>query len=257
MVFWEDVYKLGGLSVRRFVGLSVYSNFVLVSSAYGLGCRFVRSSGVEISGCHIDPRFPSGAEGQFRLWRGKVCRFVGSSVRRFGSSSVRRFSSSAIRRTDCTLLTEYCQRFLPRSNVNKSTKCLHRCYSNMKRVSGIGGIFFKSKDPEKLKSWYAKHLGIESGEYGGGFHWRESDNPEKEGFTAWSIFDGETTYFEPSKREYMFNYRVENLEKLLGLLKEEGVEVLPQVETYSYGKFGWIIDPEGRKIELWEPGEPL
>ncbi len=125
----------------------------------------------------------------------------------------------------------------------------------MKRVTGIGGIFFKSKDPEKTKAWYEKHLGIESGEHGGGFNWREAEDPSKEGFTAWSVFPGESTYFGPSEKEFMFNYRVENLELLLEELKKEGVEIVGEMESYSYGKFGWIMDPEGRKIELWEPGE--
>ena len=123
----------------------------------------------------------------------------------------------------------------------------------MKRVTGIGGVFFKSKDPAKMKEWYARHLGIESGEYGGGFHWLEKNNPEKEGFTAWSIFDQKSNYFEPSEEEFMFNYRVENLENLLEKLRSEGVQTIGEIETYSYGKFGWIMDPEGNKIELWEP----
>jgi len=124
----------------------------------------------------------------------------------------------------------------------------------MKRVTGIGGVFFKSKDPAGIKSWYERHLGIESGEYGGGFHWREPDDPDKKGFTAWSVFERESNYFEPSDKEFMFNYRVENLEELMETLKSEGVQTVGEIETYPYGKFGWILDPEGRKIELWEPG---
>lgn len=125
----------------------------------------------------------------------------------------------------------------------------------MKRVTGIGGVFFKSRDPAQTKAWYARHLGIESGEYGGGFSWLDPDNPEIKGFTAWSVFENESNYFEPSRKEFMFNYRVENLEKLMELLKQEGVQTVGEIETYSYGKFGWILDPDGRKIELWEPGE--
>ncbi len=125
----------------------------------------------------------------------------------------------------------------------------------MKRVTGLGGVFFKSKDPAAMKKWYADHLGIESGEHGGGFHWREKENPEKEGFTAWSIFDEKDNYFVPSESRFMLNYRVENLEELLKKLEKEGVQVVGEIESYSYGKFGWILDPEGRKIELWEPGE--
>ncbi len=123
----------------------------------------------------------------------------------------------------------------------------------MKRVTGIGGIFFKAEDPEKMKKWYEKHLGIVSNEWGGLFRWRDFDNKEKECTTAWGPFTKDTNYFNPSEKEYMFNYRVENLTKLLDQLKKEGVEVIDKVEEYEYGKFGWIMDPEGRKIELWEP----
>lgn len=128
----------------------------------------------------------------------------------------------------------------------------------MKRVTGLGGVFFKSKDTKKAQAWYAKHLGIESGQYGGMFQWRLHDHPEKEAYTAWSIFKDDTTYFGPSKKEYMFNYRVENLQELLKVLKEEGVEIVGEMEVFEYGKFGWIMDPDGNKIELWEPiDEPL
>lgn len=123
----------------------------------------------------------------------------------------------------------------------------------MKRVTGIGGVFFKSKDPAKTKDWYDKHLGIESGEYGGGFKWRSEENPDEIGFTAWSVFEDSTTYFDPAKKPFMINYRVENLEELLKVLAVEGVELVGEMEVYSYGKFGWIMDPDGNKIELWEP----
>ena len=123
----------------------------------------------------------------------------------------------------------------------------------MKRVKGIGGIFFRSKDPEKSKEWYSKHLGIRSGQWGGTFEWRHAEAPDKKGFTAWSVFKEEEKYMEPSRRDVMFNYRVENLEELLNVLREEGVEIIGEMETYEYGKFGWIMDPDGYKIELWEP----
>ena len=123
----------------------------------------------------------------------------------------------------------------------------------MKRVTGIGGVFFKSDDPETLKKWYDRHLGIKSDEYGGIFIWREYKNPEKEAYTAWGPFSKDTKYFLPSQKSFMFNYRVKNLEKLLEILKKEGVEVVGEIEDYDYGKFGWILDPEGNKIELWEP----
>lgn len=123
----------------------------------------------------------------------------------------------------------------------------------MKRVTGIGGIFFKSEDPEKMKKWYERHLGIQSGEHGSIFRWREFDHPDREAYTAWGPFSKDTGYFHPSEKSFMFNYRVENLVKLIEILKNEGVEIVGEIEEYDYGKFGWIMDPEGNKIELWEP----
>ncbi len=129
------------------------------------------------------------------------------------------------------------------------------CY--MKRVTGIGGVFFKTRDPEKMKEWYGRHLGFVTDQYGGAFEWRQADAPEKAGFTAWSPFTQDTGYFAPSTKDFMFNYRVENLEKLLDVLREEGVQVVGEIETFEYGKFGWIMDPEGNKIELWEPRDEV
>ena len=125
----------------------------------------------------------------------------------------------------------------------------------MKRVTGIGGIFFKAEDPKELKSWYAKHLGFEATEYGATFQWIELANPTTAtpARTEWSPFEKNTTYFSPSEKPFMFNYRVENLKALLEVLKEEGVTIVGKMEEYPYGKFGWIMDPEGNKIELWEP----
>jgi predicted enzyme related to lactoylglutathione lyase len=120
----------------------------------------------------------------------------------------------------------------------------------MKRVTGLGGVFFKSEDPKKLNEWYKKHLGVE-----GIFKWNDLDHPEaaEPAQTVWSTFKKDSTYFAPSEKPFMFNYRVENLEELLRLLKAEGVVTVGEMETHSYGKFGWIMDPEGNKIELWEP----
>lgn len=123
----------------------------------------------------------------------------------------------------------------------------------MKRVTGIGGLFFKSENPEQTKAWYQKHLGIKSGQYGGTFEWRHAEDERKKGYTAWGPFNKDTDYFAPSDKEFMFNYRVADLEKLLEVLKEEGVEIVGEMEVYDYGKFGWIMDPDGQKIELWEP----
>jgi len=129
--------------------------------------------------------------------------------------------------------------------------------TTMKKVTGVGGIFFKSKDPEKLKEWYSTHLGFQTDEYGTNFEWRQGSDSTKKGFTQWSPFSANTTYFEPSEKDFMINYRVADLEALVKLLKEEGVTVLDEIEVYEYGKFVHIMDPEGNKIELWEPNDEV
>jgi len=123
----------------------------------------------------------------------------------------------------------------------------------MKKVTGIGGIFFKCQDPEKAKEWYKAHLGFNIDPYGAKFDWREEEDPSKKGYTLWTPFSSKTKYFEPSSQDFMINYRVENLEALVEELKKEGVTVLDKIETYEYGKFVHILDGEGNKIELWEP----
>jgi predicted enzyme related to lactoylglutathione lyase len=125
----------------------------------------------------------------------------------------------------------------------------------MKRVTGLGGVFFKTSDPKKIKEWYGKHLGLPVDEYGASFKWIEVDKPDAKepAVTAWSTFDEKTKYFEPSQKPFMFNYRVENLVELLKVLKEEGIEIVGEIQEYPYGKFGWIMDPDGNKVELWEP----
>jgi len=122
-----------------------------------------------------------------------------------------------------------------------------------KRVIGIGGIFFKAQNPDTIKDWYKNHLGIESESWGYSFEWRRKDDPEDLTATSWSPFKQETNYFEPSKKDFMINYQVENLDELLIALKEEGVTIVDKSEESEYGKFAWILDPEGNKIELWEP----
>jgi len=119
------------------------------------------------------------------------------------------------------------------------------------RVTGIGGLFFKTKDPQASKDWYNKHLGFNTDEYGCTFWWKDGDG--KDCSTQWSPFKDDTTYFKPSSKDFMFNYRVADLEQLLKVLKDEGVTIAGDIETYSYGKFAWILDNEGNKIELWEP----
>ena len=125
----------------------------------------------------------------------------------------------------------------------------------MKKVTGIGGIFFKCQDPNKLKEWYKTHLGLDAGPYGASFEWRLPDDSTKTGSTQWNPFPEKTKYFDPSTKDFMINYRVKNLEVLVEDLRKEGVTVLDAVETYDYGKFVHIMDLEGNKIELWEPVE--
>ncbi|OOG77198.1 VOC family protein [Algoriphagus sp. A40] len=122
-----------------------------------------------------------------------------------------------------------------------------------KRVTGIGGIFFKVKDPNATKTWYQQHLGLNTDAYGTTFEWRSSENPEKMGFSQWSPMKDDTTYFKPSEKDFMINYRVENLTELVEELKAEGVTILDEIETFEYGKFVHILDPDGHSIELWEP----
>lgn len=121
----------------------------------------------------------------------------------------------------------------------------------LKRATGIGGLFFKAENPDQLKNWYRNHLGFDTDEYGCTFWW--NDNNHQNASTHWSPFKKDTTYFEPCKKDFMFNYRVENLKLLLENLKEEGVIIVGKIEETEYGNFGWILDLEGNKIELWEP----
>lgn len=122
-----------------------------------------------------------------------------------------------------------------------------------KKVTGIGGIFFKCKDTGKMREWYSKNLGLVTNEYGSVFEFRSTDDPEQKGYLQWSPFSEKTKYFEPSQKEFMINYRVENIEALVDELKKSGVQVLDSIESFDYGKFVHIMDPEGNKIELWEP----
>lgn len=121
------------------------------------------------------------------------------------------------------------------------------------RVTGIGGIFFKTADPAKTKEWYSENLGMKTDEYGTMFEFRTAENPEQKAYLQWSPFSEKTKYFEPSQKEFMINYRVENMEDLVEELKANGVTVLDSIQTFDYGKFVHILDPENNKIELWEP----
>lgn len=123
------------------------------------------------------------------------------------------------------------------------------------KVTGIGGIFFKCSDPKKIREWYDTNLGLNTNDYGAVFEWRQGADTTKKGFTQWSPFNEKTKYFEPSTKDFMINYRVENIEALIGQLKKNGVTIVDTIETVDYGKFVHIMDIEGNKIELWEPND--
>jgi catechol 2,3-dioxygenase-like lactoylglutathione lyase family enzyme len=124
----------------------------------------------------------------------------------------------------------------------------------MKRVTGIGGIFFKAKNPAALRAWYREHLGIEVHEWGGcPFPWRTDDNPEGNGATIWSVMGADADYFAPSESSFMINYRVGDLHALLAVLRAEGCTVDDKTQESEFGKFGWVMDPEDNRVELWEP----
>lgn len=121
------------------------------------------------------------------------------------------------------------------------------------KVTGLGGIFIKSENPKNLKSWYSENLGLDTDEYGHMFKWLKLEDPKKVGHTQWSIFDAKTDYLNPSKKDYMINFRVEYIESLVEQLKENGMELIGKIESFDYGKFAWVMDPDGNKVELWEP----
>lgn len=126
----------------------------------------------------------------------------------------------------------------------------------MKRVTGIGGIFFTAKDPEALRAWYQRHLGIDVQAWGGtAFRWTDETGSPSGGTTVWSISAAGDSTFAPSAAPFMINYRVANLARLLEELRREGCQVLEKSDASEFGKFGWVIDPEGNKVELWEPPE--
>jgi predicted enzyme related to lactoylglutathione lyase len=124
----------------------------------------------------------------------------------------------------------------------------------MKRVTGLGGVFFKAENPKALAEWYERHLGLklEANTFVT-FRWRDGQTDERPGSTVWAVFDRNSTYFEPSKKDFMLNYRVENLDALLAELANEGVAIDPRRENSVFGRFAWIMDPEDNRIELWEP----
>jgi len=121
------------------------------------------------------------------------------------------------------------------------------------KVTGIGGIFFRSNNPKEIKEWYGKNLGMAIDEYGSPFEFRNAIRPDEINYLMWNPFIDSTEYFNPSTKEFMINYRVQNIEGLVKILKDNGVTIVDEIVEYEYGKFVHIMDPEGNKIELWEP----
>ncbi len=137
----------------------------------------------------------------------------------------------------------------------KSATLKNAASPSTKKVTGIGGIFFKCQNPAKVREWYKTNLGFATNDYGAVFEWRQGANSSQKGFTQWSPFGEKTKYFEPSTKDFMINYRVENLDALLKQLRKDGITITNSVETADYGKFVHILDVEGSKVELWEPND--
>lgn len=124
----------------------------------------------------------------------------------------------------------------------------------MKRVTGIGGVFFKAKDPAALRAWYQRHLGIDVQDWGGAaFRWVDGAGAPVAGTTVWSVSSQESDTFAPGSAPFMVNYRVEDARALAKVLRDEGCNVLDKIDESELGVFAWVIDPEGNKVELWQP----
>lgn len=123
----------------------------------------------------------------------------------------------------------------------------------MKKVTGLGGIFFKCENPKDMNEWYAKNLGLATSDYGTTFEWQRADDPSKKGSTTWCTFPKDTKYFNPSDKPFMINYRVENIVALVDELKKENVTIIDEITDSEYGKFVHVLDLEGNILELWEP----
>ncbi len=137
--------------------------------------------------------------------------------------------------------------------LNNQNQDIRTSIDKTPKVTGIGGIFFFSDNPQKTKRWYKKNLGFSINDYGAIFEFRNADKSGERNYLIWSLFNKDSKYFKPSKKDFMINYRVQNIEGLLQKLKANGVKILDSITTYSYGKFVHILDLEGNKIELWEP----
>lgn len=148
---------------------------------------------------------------------------------------------------------------LTNKNDNMSSKTDHSekketaINDTIPKVTGVGGIFFQSKNPKKIAEWYGKNLGLAIDDHGSPFEFRNANRPEEINYLRWSPFEEGSAYFAPSEKAVMINYRVQNMEGLVKKLRENGVTIVDSIETYEYGKFVHIMDPEGNKIELWEP----
>ncbi len=149
------------------------------------------------------------------------------------------------------IITSFISGFALKSYIDKQEKNT----INDKKVTGIGGIFFKCKNPRLLREWYHTHLGINTNQYGAVFEWYQGADSTKKGFTQWSPFNEKTTYFAPSTKDFMINYRVDDLHNLVNELQKNGVTVLDSIQSYDYGKFVHILDIENNKIELWEAND--
>jgi predicted enzyme related to lactoylglutathione lyase len=152
--------------------------------------------------------------------------------------------------TTLVLTTTFCLGFALRPYILPDTSD-----APLKRVTGIGGIFFKCKNPKAVRQWYQEHLGLNANQYGSVFEWHQGADSTKKGFTQWSPFSETTKYFAPSTRDFMINYRVANMDALVAQLRKEGITITDTVQTAEYGKFVHILDVEGNKVELWEPND--
>jgi predicted enzyme related to lactoylglutathione lyase len=179
-----------------------------------------------------------------------ICIFeeqVGPSIRPIVKTGKRQMKKTSL--LTLVIGVSFCFGFAFKTAISKPSNK----QATMKKVTGIGGIFFKCKDPKKLTEWYQKNLGLNTNPYGATFEWYEGDDSTKKGQTQWTPFAETTKYFAPSAKDFMINYRVENLEALVEELKKNGVTIVDTIETYDFGKFIHILDAEENKIELWEP----